>query len=120
MLYSLDDLTNPIREIPHRREYFIWRNRLTEDEYETLVATLSAKLDGGRILTSSFIPGKDWTDTPYQIIYEKACAEDVQHAAFFFGLIMWDAVMRHPDRWTFIKSESVQGTTYFRVEQNNG
>lgn len=115
MLYSLEDMLNPIREIPHRREYTIWRNRLTVDEYEALVAALTLKLDGGKVLTSSFIPGKDWTGTPYQIIYEKACAENVQHAAFFFGLIMWDAVMRHPGHWSFIKSESVQGTTYFRM-----
>lgn len=120
MLYTIEDMSNPVVYIPHKREYTIWKNRLTEDEYEALVAILTSKLDTGKVLTSSFIPGKDWTGTPYQIIYEKACAENVQHSAFFFGLIMWDTVMRHPDNWAFIKSESVQGITYFRMEQNHG
>jgi hypothetical protein len=113
MLFSLDNLEKPIKYIPHKREYNIWKKRLTEDE--SLIATLTAKMNEKDIQTSSFIPGPDWTKTPYQIIYEKACLKNEQHAAFFFGLILWDAVIRHPEKWCFKKAEPpVQGTVYFK------
>jgi hypothetical protein len=105
-----------IKEIPHKKEYEIWRSRLTAGEYDDLIKVLSDHISGDRILTSSWIPGRDWTGTPYQIIYEKACQCNQEHAAWFFGLILWDTIMRHSDIWSFAKSANVKGTTYFKVD----
>jgi len=115
MLYSLE--LKRITEVPHDKEFKIWKSRLTSQEYCRLIDILTQKIDEDEIHTSSWIPGSDWSDTPYDIIWEKACHKDEQHAAFFFGLILWDAVMRHPDDWCFGKysQHGVQGTTYFRV-----
>lgn len=116
MLYTHD--RKKIEEVPYQNDYKIWRGRLTEDEYAQLVDVLTEKISGDSIVTSSWIPGSDWTDTPYHIIYEKACRENEMHAAMFFGLILWDAVMRHPDTWCFGKynqKNGVEGTTYFRI-----
>lgn len=57
-------------------------------------------------------------EAPFQIIYDKACEYDERHAAFFFGLILWDTVMRHPDTWCCGKyhQNGIEGTTYFKVE----
>lgn len=118
MLINIDD-RSPITYIPHQPEYQVWKHRLTEEEYEGLVAKLTERINSDSIHTSSWIPGSDWTGTPYQIIYEKACGEDERQAAFFFGLILWDAVMRHPDTWAMGKyniDKGILGTTYFRVE----
>jgi hypothetical protein len=91
---------------------------LTSGEYDDLLKLLSDRISGDQILTSSFIPGSDWTNTPYQIIYEKACECNEQHAAWFFGLILWDVMIRHSDTWSFVKSTqpNIKGTTYFRVQ----
>lgn len=116
MLVSLD--RQRITTIPHAREYRVWRSRLTDAEYDELIRVLTERISGDEIVTSSWIPGKDWTGTPYQIIYEKACLEDETNAAFFFGLIVWHTFMLHDATWAFIKQENstVRGMTYFRVE----
>jgi hypothetical protein len=107
-----------IKEVPHKKEFDIWKKRLSIEEYDNLLKVLNDRISGDRILTSSWIPGSDWTNTPYQIIYEKACKFDEQHAAWFFGLILWDVMMRHPDTWSFVKCSqpNIKGTTYFHVD----
>ena len=72
-------------------------------------------LNRGEIHVSSFIPGSDW-DYPYYHIYE-ACDHEYQDAAFFFGLLMWEAVMKHNDTWSFIKYDenNIKGMTYFKI-----
>lgn len=117
MLFSEDMIE--IKIVPHQKEFKVWKGRLTAEEYATLQQALTDRISGEEICTSSWIPGADWRGTPYQIIYEKACLEDEQHAAFFFGLALWDAVMRHEDDWCFGKygQNGIQGTTYFKVER---
>jgi hypothetical protein len=115
MLLSPDTF-EVIKEIPHKKEYAIWKKRLTCGEYDDLVKVLMDRISGDKILTSSWIPGSDWNGTPYQIIYEKACQGNKEHSAWFFGLILWDVMMRHPDIWSFAKSVHVKGTTYFKVD----
>jgi hypothetical protein len=107
-----------VKDIPYKKEFTIWKNRLTSVEYETLVTVLAERVSGQQICTSSWLPGTDWTNTPFQIIYEKACNYDEQHAAMFFGLILWDTMMRHADTWCFGKfhQNNVKGTTYFKVQ----
>ena len=129
MLFTQDK--QRVTEIPHPREYRVWRARLTDAEYDGLIAAVTKRIDTGvdlgasritigapHIITSSWIPGHDWTGTPYQVIYEKACLEDENQAALFFGLVVWHAVMLHPESWSFGKyhQNDILGTTYFRVE----
>jgi hypothetical protein len=74
---------------------------------------------GGEIITSSWIPGSDWTDTPYQPIYE-AVGQDWELARFFFGLVVWNVMMNRPETWSFGRypknDGDVIGMTYFRVQ----
>lgn len=111
-----------VTTIPYKHEFNIWKKRLTEDEYNGLIDILTEKINSNEIHTSSWIPGSDWTNTPFQIIYDKACEYNEEHSAMFFGLILWDAVMRHPECWAFghynFKNGSeIKGTTYFKVEK---
>ena len=78
-------------------------------------------LSGRDVAVSSFVPGKDW-GYPYYYIYE-ACEEDQQHSAFFFGLLFWEAVQKHPDNWSFQKydndkelAKAIKGMTYFKIK----
>jgi hypothetical protein len=117
MLYDLDD--NQIRDIPKKRkkEYRIWRSRLADEDFERIKAAIDAAVGGNEIAVSSFIPGKDWRPTPYQPIFE-ACGRNEQHAAFFFGLIMWQVMIERDEAWYFKpadkEADDILGMTYFR------
>jgi hypothetical protein len=57
----------------------------------------------------------------FQPIYEKACRRDVDAAARFFGLLVWE-VVRDDDRvWSFGRYEKdgipIEGLTYFRLSK---
>jgi hypothetical protein len=117
MIYSLDS-DRYIDAIPHRRDYDVWRSRLTDAEYDAIMRDLEMRIEGDEIVTSSWIPGADWTGTVFEPIYEKACRRDFDAAARFFGLLVWEAVLRHPDVWSFGRYEKegvpIEGLTYFK------
>lgn len=54
-----------------------------------------------RFTLSVGFPGADWRGTPFQPIRDRAYRGDVDAAPRCFGLIVWEAVMRHPERWSF-------------------
>lgn len=120
MLYSIDN-DDPIKDIPHRHDYDIWRRRLTDQEYNAIVEELNQRIETDEVHTSSWIPGADWTHTVFQPIYEKACMRDVDAAAKFFGLILWEVMMNRPEEWSFGRYEKdsipIEGLTYFRVQK---
>lgn len=118
MLYSLDS-RRYIETIPHKRDYDIWRSRLTQSEYDAIMEELQSRIEGDEIVTSSWIPGADWTGTVFEPIYSKACRCDFDAAARFFGLLVWEAVLNHPDVWSFGRYEKdgvpIEGLTYFKL-----
>jgi hypothetical protein len=74
-----------------------------------------------RVGISSFMPGADWSDTPYEPIYEKAAGEDEEMAAKIFGQIVWEVFQERPERWAsqeagVINGKEVKGRTYFRLQ----
>jgi hypothetical protein len=119
MLFAIDS-NSQITSIPHRSDYQLWRNRLTDNEYEVIIDELNRRIDGTEIQTSSWIPGADWRGTVFQPIYDTACIGDERAAARFFGLIVWDTFMRHSEWWSFGRYEKdgipIEGMTYFRVD----
>ncbi|MBN1516300.1 hypothetical protein JXA32_07000 [Candidatus Sumerlaeota bacterium] len=112
--------------IPHRQNYNRWRRRLSDADHEQIMETLfhvmNQAIESGEaqgengIFNSSFIPGANWTGTPYQPIYE-ACGQDFEQAQLFYGLLVWEAVMLHDDDWIFIRQQNTPehplGLTYF-------
>lgn len=118
MLYSIDT-GNEIARIPHLRDYEKRRSRLTAAEYTAIYNELASRISGSEIETSSWIPGSDWTGTVYQPIYEKACNQDVNASAKFFGLILWHVFMEHEEWWSFgrykFNNIPIEGLTYFRI-----
>ena len=94
MLYSVDT-DSEITKIPHIRDYERWCSQLTDAEYNAIYNELMSRISGSEIETSSWIPGSDWTGTVFQPIYEKACNQDENASAKYFGLILWHVVMEH-------------------------
>ncbi len=72
--------------------------------------------------SSSFIPGADWRDTPYQPIYEAMCQRYGDEPAWnqsrlFFGLLVKDVIIHRSGHWLCYivpeREELEKGTNYF-------
>ena len=124
MLATIDG--QGVTSIPKRRQSFYQRirNRMSDADYNAIMDKLEQVLDnvssGDEVVTSSFVPGNNWSNTVYDSIYI-ACGPEVEpekYAGWMFGLLMWEAVINHNDLWLFIKSETDDGeplgTTYFK------
>lgn len=125
MLFDIDG--NEQFDIPHRKDYDRWRRNLSDEDHEIIMNELHAVMDEAiekgdaqgenGIFNSSYIPGEDWTDTPYEPIYY-ACRENYEQAKLFYGLLVWEAVMEHSVDWFFMRQEvdddRILGLTYIR------
>jgi hypothetical protein len=115
MLYDLSE--KPMTGIPHRDEYDMWMRNLSPVDHAAVVAAVNAHIDPLDWFVSSFVPGKDWTNTVYEPLYH-ACHQNMVYAGLFFGLIVWQAVIGRDDEWFFKPAErdfeDILGTTYFR------
>lgn len=74
------------------------------------------------VITMSWVPGADWTNTPYQPIYNaisQRFAPDIatEYAAKFLGLLFMDVAIRRKEKWGFNHYERagkpIKGRTYF-------
>jgi hypothetical protein len=119
MLFAIDSETE-ITTIPHPTDYKRWRKGLIDREYNAVLRELNKRIDGSEIQTSSWIPGANWAGTVFDPIYSRACNFDERAAAKFFGLIVWDAFLRHSDWWAFGRYEKdgtpIEGLTYFKID----
>jgi hypothetical protein len=126
MLYAIGgEGTRQITDIPQsRRSFFnaMMRNLLRRD-HERIVNALNEHFDCVKdVDVSSFVPGSDWTGSPYEAIYD-ACNQNQEHAAFFFGLILWSVMVGRPDHWGFqsakgsFSDREILGTVYFRIDE---
>jgi len=108
----------PIGRVPYENEYRRFMSRMTADEIDGIKQRLNEMIDGTEIQTAGWMPGHDWTDTPFQPIYEKAARYNVDVAARCFGLMVWEVFMERPETWTsgrFEKDgEPIGSRTYFR------
>ena len=120
MLFDIDT-RKEINRIPHHAEYETWKNRLEQLDpkaFQKIVDELNSRVSGGKVHTSSWIPGSNWSGTAFQPIYD-AC-QDQESAAKFFGLILWEVMRkRKGEAWSFGRYEKdgipIEGLTYFRV-----
>lgn len=113
-LYNIDD--DLMDYIPHAADFRRWRSNLSDADYNAAVAAINDYIDGcGGDFRSSFIPGRVWTGTPYQPLYV-ACNQSWDQARFFFGIIVWIAVMGRSDEWYFRPADgedAIQGKWYW-------
>ena len=120
MLYAVDSQSY-VTTVPHSSDFDTWRKRLSDGEYDALVAELRSRIECDEIHTSSWIPGADWTGTVFQPIYEKACGHNPEAAAKFFGLVLWSVLLEDGDVWGFGRYEKngvpIEGMTYFKLRR---
>lgn len=84
-----------IGRIPYRREFDAIRSRLSEAEFDGMVARVNELIDEGEaeIATAGWLPGSDWTGTPFEPIYAKAARGDFPA----LGALFWAAGLVHGD-----------------------
>ena len=116
MLYSVDT-GKYVKKLPHKKEFDRWMKNLSASDYQNVIDALNQKVDLSDINTSSWIPGNDWTGTVYEPLYH-ACGNNKDASGLFFGLILFDLLMRREDAvWGFGRYEKdgipIRGTTYF-------
>ena len=120
MLFNVDN-GKEVKHMPHKEE---WERRMTKldmADYNAIIGAIHNVLDrvfdDKGVVTSSYVPGKDWRGTPYQPIFS-ACGENWDEARLFFGQLFWRAVQLHPEKWYFVRQERNDdrpiGMTYFR------
>ena len=121
MLYAIPDMKR-IDNVPHNAEYLSWITGLIQVDsqaYDRICGELNSRFDDREVDTSSWIPGSDWTETPFDPIYW-AAGQDETAAGLFFGLLVWDVVMKRGDCWSFGRYEKdgmpIKGMTYFRID----
>ncbi|MHB8131960.1 MAG: hypothetical protein ACYDEX_23600 [Mobilitalea sp.] len=117
MLYTIDDVK--VLKVPHKEEYKIWKSRLSEREVNDIKDEIRNRIVGKEVNVSSWIPGSNWTGTPFQVIYQKACKENFEIAGMCFGLFVWETLMENDEKWYFIKKKTneedqIEKMVYFR------
>jgi hypothetical protein len=121
MLFKVQDGT--LEEVGriHDSLYRQWMADLPQADFEIIRDALNEFINTnghGEIITTSWIPGSDWTNTPYQPLYQ-AVGQDWDMARFFFGLIVWNVMLNRPGPWSFGRypryDGQIIGLTYFRI-----
>ena len=119
MLYNIETRRYVIT-VPHEQAFDIWKGRLMSSDLTRIQDAIADLFDQAEVRTSSWIPGKDWTDTAWVSIYDRACLQDEDLAARCFGLFVWEAAIQHPLVWAFGRYEKdgipIEGLTYFRLD----
>jgi hypothetical protein len=111
----------PITRIPYQSDFETLRRRLTDAEFDAMVARIDVLIDegGAEIATAGWLPGSDWTGTPFEPIYTKAARQDFTRSALFFGQLVWYTVMQRPEAWASgryqVEGVDIGSRTYFRL-----
>jgi len=118
MLYSI--ITGKyIKKLPHKKEFDMWMKKLPQADYERIIIELNEKIALSDINTSSWIPGINWNST-YKPLSD-ACGNNIKASGLFFGLLLFDLLMRRDDAvWGLGRYEKdgvpIKGTTYFILQ----
>jgi len=108
---------NEIDRIPHKREFDLWRSRLTDSEFNAIVNEINSKITGSEVHTAGWMPGHNWAGTVYEPIYTKACNCDENLSGMCFGLFVWYVFKTRNDGWYSGKFENngipIGSMTYF-------
>ena len=92
-------------------------SRLSKDDLKAIFEEIETLTTGKKISVSSWIPkSRCWTDTPFQVIYDKAAKENYELAGYMFGLIVWVYFNDDLRHWGFGHfTDEIQGLTYFLI-----
>ena len=70
MLISVDS-GKVATKLPHQNDFIRWRKNISDEDYEKVVDAINELIDANDINTAGWMPGNDWTGTPYEAISSK-------------------------------------------------
>ena len=120
MLYTIDG--KKIKEVPHKETLTLFFKKLSQIEIDLIDKKLQETIDmiseDKKLLNSSFLPGKDWTGTVFQPIYEKAAGYNEELVAKIYGLVLMKNIIDNDKEWVFMKDgeENRKCSIYFIKE----
>jgi hypothetical protein len=112
------DLKSPV-QMAHPAEWKRLVTRMAAAELESIKQEINRRIDASDndVQVAGWIPGHDWTGTPFMPLYE-VCG-DTEYAGLMFGLIVWAVMMERPDHWSFgrypVNGREIQSMQYFRI-----
>lgn len=116
MLYSVDK-QEYVDYIPHINCFKTWTGRMTAEEIQAIEDELNRRVSQSEIHVSSWMPGSDWSNTPFDPIYRKACLCNEETSGMCFGLMLWKTLLEREDVWAFghysHRGHEIAGMTYF-------
>ena len=110
-----------ITRVPHRSQYDVWISRLTPAQIEGIKTEIRRLIreKGDMVVTAGWLPGSNWSNTPFHPIYEFACRFDEVASGKCFGLMVWVTLMEDEAYWGFGRYElnnlPIESMTYFKV-----
>lgn len=110
-----------VTRIPHEEFYNARISRLSPEQLQAIQDEILLRIGGEEIAVAGWIPGLDWTGTPFQAIFEDACNRDFYASGLLFGVMVWITLLEHEDFWGFERDVEVNGApvdsmTYFTVD----
>ena len=114
-----------VTKVPYSQDFGVLRHRCSSAEWDSMVTRIGELIDeaGAEVATAGWLPGSDWTSTPFEPIYTKAARGDFNRAALFFGQLVWYVVMNRPERWGSgryqVDGRDIGSRTYFRVRDQS-
>ncbi len=120
MLIDIDS-GKEITEIWRPGTFKLIRERLSPGDCSGIMDEINKRIDeaGGEIATAGWLPGPDWSNTPFQCIYDTAARKDRDLAAKMFGFMVQHTIMNRPERWGSgkykIDDREIGSHTYFRL-----
>ena len=112
-----------IGQVPFRRDFDILRGRPSAADFDAMAARINELIDAGgaEIATAGWLPGSDWTGTPFEPIFTVAARQDYQRSALFFGQLVWFVIMQRPEAWGSgryqVDGRDIGSRTYFRLDK---
>jgi len=116
-LVSAEDPERELHLTGVLKQKYEWLVSRLGPDLDQIEKRLNGMIDGDRIHTAGWMPGHDWTGTPFQRIYE-VCGSDEDEAGRCFGLIVWKVFEKRPDSWASAHGmqhgQEIRSRTYFR------
>lgn len=122
MLFNIDG--KKIERVYHKTDFDIMKGNIPtndmikiKEELNILIKKAYDDVDeDNNILTSSWVPGKDWTGTVYDSIYKNGAKSNFSSAAKLFGLILMETFIEQKEEWVFMKADNdqISGSYYFK------
>lgn len=118
MIINIETM-KPITKLPHEKEFKSYKKLLSDTELESICEEINYRIDGNKVNTSSWVPGNDWEDTPFEPL-SRICNGNRNASGLLFGLFIFKVFMDKEEAWGIGKYKNgekiINGMTYFLLK----